>query len=48
VQGGSLTPMAAVKKSFFRHDMVRKLQAQGLGKELRGLDLSTMEEEVVT
>jgi twitching motility protein PilT len=49
VQAGSITPMAAVKQSFFRHDMVRRLQAQGLGKELRGIDLTALEgpEEIV-
>ena len=49
VQNNQLTPVAAVKKSFFRHDMIKKLQTMGMGKDLKGFDLATLDgpEEVI-
>jgi len=50
VQSQQMSAVEAVKRSFFRHDMIKRLQSHGFGKELRGLDLDTLEgpEEIMT
>jgi twitching motility protein PilT len=50
VEDDELTPLQAVQKSYFRHDMMKRLQTHGYSKALRNVDISDMEmpEEVVT
>jgi twitching motility protein PilT len=50
VQDGELTPLDAVKRSYFRPNMIERLQTHGYGKALRGVDLSTLDlpEEQIT
>ncbi len=43
VMDGELTPMEAVRQSYFRPNMIERLRAHGHGRELRDLDLSQMD-----
>jgi hypothetical protein len=49
VEAGGLTPLDAVKQSYFRPNMIERLRTHGYGKGLRDLDLSKLDlpEEVV-
>ncbi|MCK4373742.1 MAG: Flp pilus assembly complex ATPase component TadA, partial [Candidatus Brocadiae bacterium] len=50
VEAGDLTPLDALKQSYFRPNMMDRLRTHGYGKALRGLDLSQLDlaEEVIT
>ncbi len=50
VEDRELDPVEAVRQSYFRHDMIRRLRDHGHGRALRGLDLDELDmaEEVVT
>jgi twitching motility protein PilT len=50
VQEGEVTPIDAVRQSFFRPDMIKRLETHGFGRALRGMSLEQMDmaEEVVT
>jgi len=50
VKTGELTAMDAVKRSYFRPNMIELLRVHGYGRDLKGLDLATLDlaEEVVT
>jgi hypothetical protein len=49
VEAGGMTPLDAVKQSYFRPNMIERLRTHGYGKGLRDVDLSTLDlpEEVV-
>ena len=49
VQANQLTPVEAVKQSYFRPNMIERLRAHGYGKALASADLSKLDltEEVI-
>jgi len=49
VEADEIPPTEAVRKSFFRPDMIERLRRQGYGRAIRNIDLSKMDlkEEVV-
>ncbi len=43
VQAGQITPIDAVKLSYFRPNMIERLNTHGYGRALRGLDLASLD-----
>jgi hypothetical protein len=43
VAAGALTPIDAVQQSYFRPNMIERLRTHGYGRQIRDLDLSTLD-----